>query len=231
MVSHHGIVLYWTVWGSHCFITPYRYLLHDCYNLRLSIHIVTYCNVELNKSKVTYVAIWMYNKWNKNVDKNHNIKIDNKSFERVEDLRCLGIAIMNQYSIQEEIKSRLKSGNACCQLVYNLLSASLLSKSVKINLHSTIIFPAVLYVCYTWPLMLREVCGLRVFENRVLRRIFGPKKDEVTGEWERLHNEELSDLCSSPNIVLVIKSSIMRWARHVACNGRWEVCQVFGEET
>jgi len=79
--------------------------------------------------------------------------------------------------------------------------------------------------------MLREVCRLRVLKNRVLRRLFGPKKDEVTGEWERLHNEELSDLCSSPNIVLVIKSSIMKWVGHVARNGRGEVCQGFGEET
>jgi len=75
--------------------------------------------------------------------------------------------------------------------------------------------------------MLREVHRLRVFENRVLRRIFGPKKDEVTGEWGRLHNEELSDLCSSPNIVLVIKSSRIRWAGHVARNGRGEVCTGF----
>jgi hypothetical protein len=75
--------------------------------------------------------------------------------------------------------------------------------------------------------MLREVCRLRMLENRVLRRIFRPKKDEVTGKWGRLHNEELSDLYSSPNIVLVIKSRRMKWAGHVACNGRGEVCAGF----
>jgi hypothetical protein len=64
---------------------------------------------------------------------------------------------------------------------------------------------------------LREEHRLRVFENRVLRRIFGPKKDGLTGEWRKLHNEELDDLYSSPNIVRVIKSRRMRWARHVAC--------------
>jgi len=66
---------------------------------------------------------------------------------------------------------------------------------------------------------LREERKLRVFENMVLRRIFGPRRDEVTGEWRRLHDEDLNGLYSSPNIVRVIKSRIMRWARHVACMG------------
>jgi hypothetical protein len=75
--------------------------------------------------------------------------------------------------------------------------------------------------------MLRQERRTRVFENRVLRKIFGPKKDEVTGEWGRLHNEELSDLYSLPNIFLVIKSRRMGWAVHVARNGRGEVCTGF----
>ena len=74
-----------------------------------------------------------------------------------------------------------------------------------------------LYGCETWSLTLREEHRLRVFENRVLRRIFGSKRDGVTGEWRKLHNEELNDLYSSPNIVRVIKSRRMRWAEHVAC--------------
>ena len=77
-------------------------------------------------------------------------------------------------------------------------------------------FAVVLYGCETWSLTLREEHRLRVFENRVLRRIFGPKRDGVTGEWRKLHNEELNDLYSSPNIVRVIKSRILRWAGHVA---------------
>ena len=88
----------------------------------------------------------------------------------------------------------------------NLLSYSLLSKNLKSKIYRTIILPVALYGCETWLLTLREERRLRVFENRVLRRIYGPKRDEVTGEWRKLHNEELNDLYCSPNIVRVIRS-------------------------
>ena len=88
----------------------------------------------------------------------------------------------------------------------NLLSSSLLSKNLKIKIYRTIILPVVLYGCETWSLTLREEHRLRAFENRVLRRILGPKRDGVTGEWRKLHNEELNYLYSSPNIVWVISS-------------------------
>jgi len=94
----------------------------------------------------------------------------------------------------------------------------LLSKNLKLKIYRTIILAAVLYGCETWSLTLREERKLRVFENMVLRRI-GPRRDEVTGEWRRLHNEELNDLYSSPNIVWVIKSRRMRWTGHVVCMG------------
>ena len=74
----------------------------------------------------------------------------------------------------------------------NILSSSLLSKNVKIKIHRTIILPVVLYGCETWLLTLKEERRVKVFENRVLRRIFGPKRDEVTGEWRKLHNEEFN---------------------------------------
>ena len=95
----------------------------------------------------------------------------------------------------------------------NLLSSRLLSKNLKIKIYRTVILPVVLYGCETWSLKLREERKLRVLENRVLRRIFGPRRDEVTVEWRRLHTADLND---SPNIVRVIKSRRMRWAGHVA---------------
>jgi len=84
--------------------------------------------------------------------------------------------------------------------------------------------PVVLFACETWSLTLREERKLRVFENMALRRIFVSRRDEVTGEWRRLHNEGLNDLYSSPNIVRVIKSRRMRWAGHVARMGEERGC-------
>jgi hypothetical protein len=90
----------------------------------------------------------------------------------------------------------------------------LLSKNLKVKIYRTVILPVVLYGCETWSLTLREERRLRV-----LRRVFGPKRSEVTGEWRKLHNEELSDLYSLPNIVRVVKSRRMRWAGHIARMG------------
>jgi len=95
------------------------------------------------------------------------------------------------------------------------------------DIYRTIIFPVVLYGCRTWSLALREERKLRVFENMGLKRIFGPRRDKVTGEWRRLNNEELNDLYSSPNIVRAIKSRI-RWVGHVARMGAERgVCRFF----
>jgi len=111
----------------------------------------------------------------------HSMKIDNSSFERVEEFKYLGPTLTNQNSIQEEIKCRLKLGNACYYSVQNLLSPRLLSKNLKIKIHRIKILPVVLYGCETWSLTLRKERMLRVFENRVLRRVFGSKRDGVTG--------------------------------------------------
>jgi hypothetical protein len=99
------------------------------------------------------------------------------------------------------------------------LSLRLLSRNVRVKIYKTIILPVVLIGCETWSLKLREEHKLRVFENRVLRRIFGPKRDQVMGEWRKLHSEELHNLFSSPDTIRQVKSRRMRWAGHVACMG------------
>jgi hypothetical protein len=117
----------------------------------------------------------------------------------------------------KKVKSRLKSGgNACYHSVQNVLSSRLLLKNTKIRVYRTIILLVLLYGCETWSPTMKKEQRLRVFKNRVLRRIFGPKRDEVKGEWRRLCNKELNDLYSSPNIIGVIKSGRMRWAGHIA---------------
>jgi hypothetical protein len=96
------------------------------------------------------------------------------------------------------------------------LLSRLLSGNVKVKIYKTIILPVVLYGCETWSLTLREEHGLRVFDNRVLRRLFGSNRYEVAGEWRKFHNEELHNLYSSPDIIRQVKSRRMRWAEHVA---------------
>jgi hypothetical protein len=117
------------------------------------------------------------------------------------------MTVTRQYLINEEIKRRLNSSNECYH-----------SKNVKLRIYKTIILPVVLYRCETLTLTLREEHRLRVFENRVLGRTFGLKRDEVIGDWRKLH-EELHNLYSSRSIIRIIKARTMRWAGHVACMG------------
>jgi hypothetical protein len=105
----------------------------------------------------------------------------------------------------------------------------LLSKNVKIRIYIIIILPLVLYGCETWSLILREEHRLRVFENRVVRRIFGPTRDEVTGEWRKLYNEERHNVYSSPSIIKTIKSRRMRSAVYVVRIGRRDAYRIFVE--
>jgi hypothetical protein len=156
------------------------------------------------------------------------MKTDISSFERVEDFKYLGAALTYQTYIQEEIKSRLESRNAGYHLVQNVLSYSLVNKNLKIKVYKTIVLLVVLYGCETWLLTLRE--GLRVFENRVLWRTFGPKRDKLTGEWRILHNEEFNDLYSLPNIVGHKIENEMGEACRVDGGGESRV-QGFGVET
>jgi hypothetical protein len=146
--------------------------------------------LEVNADKTKYMVM----SGDQNAGQSHRMKTIIVPSERVEEFKYLGATITNQNSIQEESENRLKSGNACNHLMQNLL-----------------------YGCETWLLTSREECRLRVFENRVLRRIFRPRRDEVTGELRKLRNEALNDTYSSPNINQVIKSRRMTWAGHVAC--------------
>jgi hypothetical protein len=101
-------------------------------------------------------------------------------------------------------------------MVQRLLSSSLLPKNLNIKIYITIILPVVLYGCETWSLTLREDPRLRVFENRVLSWIFGPKREQITGEMRKLYSEELRDMYFSSTIVRAIKSRRIRWAGHLA---------------
>jgi hypothetical protein len=147
---------------------------------------------------------------------NQNIRIANELFQNVAKFIYLGMTLTNQNDIYDEIKSN--SRNVCCHSVQNLLSSHLISRNLEIKIHKTVILTFVLYGYETWSLTLREEHRLRVYENSVLRRIFGPKREE-DGLWRKWHNDELHTLYSSPNIVRVIKSRRMRWAGHVACMG------------
>jgi sorting nexin-29 len=157
-------------------------------------------DLEINAEKTKY----MITSRHPNSGQNQNIRIANESFEKVAKFKYLWTTLTNQNDIHDEIKKRLNSGNVCYYSVQNLLYSRLISKKLQIKIYKTVIFPVVLYGCESWLLALREVHRLRVFENRVLRKIFGPKREE-DGSWRKLHNDELYSLYSSPNIVLVIK--------------------------
>jgi hypothetical protein len=153
------------------------------------------------------------------IGQKHSIRKANRSFEDVAKFKYLGTTLTDQNCMHEAIKSRLNSGNACYHSVQSLLSSRLVPRKLKVIIYKTVILPVVLYGGETWSLTLREEHRLRVFENRVLRRIFGPTRDEVTGEWRKLHNRELHKLYSSPDIIRQIKSRRMSWAVHVSRMG------------
>jgi hypothetical protein len=122
----------------------------------------------VNPEKTEYMLMSRYQK----AGQKHNIKIANRSFEDVIKFKYLGTTVTEKNCMNEEIKSRLNSGNACYHPVQSLLSSHLLYSNLKIKIYKTIILPVVLYGCETWSLALWEEHRLRVFENRVMRRIF-----------------------------------------------------------
>jgi hypothetical protein len=109
----------------------------------------------------------------------HSIKVANRSFEDVGKFRYLGTTLADENCMHEEIKISLNSGDACHHPIQSLLSSRLLSRNMKVKTYKTIILPVVLYLHKNWSLRLSDKHRLRVSENRVLRRIFGPKRDEV----------------------------------------------------
>jgi hypothetical protein len=117
-----------------------------------------------------------------NAGQTHNLKVSEKSSEMVEQFKRLGTTLPSLNSVPGELKSRFSSGNASYHSVQSLLSSNFLTKNIKIEIYRTIILLVILYGCETWSLTFREEHRLRVFENKVLRRIFGPKRDKKTGE-------------------------------------------------
>jgi hypothetical protein len=134
---------------------------------------------------------------NRNAGKNNKIYIPNRPFENVAQFKYLGTTVTNQNLINEEIKNRLNLGDVCNHWFQTLLHF-LLPKAAKIKILKTIILPVILYGCKTCSLKFRREHALMEFENRVLRRISGPKRYEIRRGWRKLHNEGLHKLNSSP---------------------------------
>ena len=146
-------------------ITVYRRLRENAAALVAATREI---GMEVSADKTKYMVVSR----DQNAGRIHSVRIDNSSFERVEGFKYLGTTLTNQNSIAEEIKSILRSGNACYHSVQNLLSSRLLSKNLKIKIYRPIILPVVLYGCEVWSLTLRDERKLRVFENNVLRNIW-----------------------------------------------------------
>jgi hypothetical protein len=125
-----------------------------------------------------------------------SIKIANRSYGDVAMFKFLGTTLTDQNCMHGEVNSRLNSGNACYRPVQSLLSSRLLSRNLKLKIYKTIYLPVFLYGCEIWSVTLREEHRLRTFENSWLRRTFGPKMDEVMGEWRKLYSVELHNLYS-----------------------------------
>ncbi|KAJ4434002.1 hypothetical protein ANN_16321 [Periplaneta americana] len=157
--------------------------------------------LEVNLEKTKYMIMSR----DQNMVRNGTIKIGDLLFEEVEKFKYLGVTVTNINDTREEIKRRINMGNACYYPVEKLLSSSLLSKNLNVRIYKTVILPVVLCGSETWTLILREEHRW-VFKNKVLRKIFGAKRDEVTGEWRKLHNTELRAMYSSLDIIRNIKS-------------------------
>jgi hypothetical protein len=157
--------------------------------------------VEVNVWKTKYMLVYCH----QNAGQNLDIQIVNRMFEHVSQFRCLGMTVRSQNFAWKGIEKRLNSANACYHSIQNFLCSYVLTKNLKIKIYETIILLLVLYGCETWSLVIREH-RLKVFENRVLRRIYGPKRTEVAGGCRKLHSKGLHDVYSLPSIINIIIS-------------------------
>ena len=144
-----------------------------------------------------------------NAWRSHSIRTDNSSLESVEQFKYLGTTLTNHILFRKKLRADLEPGNACYHSVQNMLSFSLLSRNIKIKIYRTIILSVVLCVCEIWSLTLTQNHRLRVFENRMLRRIFDPKREDLTGKWRKIYNWEL--LFSAPHQILFGWSNRKEW--------------------
>jgi len=175
-VNQDGLKLNGT-YQSLVYADDFNMLGGSVYTTKKNTEALLVASKESGLEVTTYKAKYMAMPQVQNAERIHNIQTHNISFEKVEQFKYLGKIQVNKNYNHEEIKSRLKTGNAYYYSVQNLLSSSVLSNNIKIKIYRTIILPVVLHGCEIWPVTLWEKPRLSVFENRVLRRICGPKRD------------------------------------------------------
>ena len=144
-----------------------------------------------------------------------NFSIEDYNFERARQFKYLGTNISENNEITEEINNRIQAGNRCLFALQGLMKSRELSRKTKIHIYNTIIKPIVIYGCETWTLTAANEERLKIFERRVLRRIFGPTREETTGQYRIKTNQELKELYASGNIINKVKAKRLQWAGHV----------------
>lgn len=164
-----------------------------------------------NKTKYMYTSRRVQNR-----DRiGQNITIGNHNFERVKEFKYLGTTITEDNVGSEEINNRIQAGNRCLYALQDLIRSKELTRLTKINLYITVIRPVVMYGSETWTMTVANEERLRIWERKVLRKIYGPTRDDETGTWRRKSNKELEELFGVTNIIKEIKSRRLQWAGHV----------------